>query len=82
MQFIPGAVVAVAIVATEFYKNIGFIKPEIIAKTVWVPSLVVGIVGAVLLGWGTKPWNLIAWDGITYGTLATGLVLIYKRVVK
>ena len=82
MQLAPVPVIGLAIIVTQFYKNAGFINPDFSKKTVWLPSLVVGIIGAILLGYGTKAWNLIAWDAICYAGASTYAVLIAKRVVK
>jgi len=81
-QFMPLAVIGAAIAVTELYKKVGFIKPEIIAKTIWLPALIVGIVGAILLGIDKEPWNIIAWNAITYAAGASYIVLIAKRTIK
>lgn len=81
LQFAPVAVIGAAIAITQLYKSLDFIKKEIKDKTIWVPPLIVGILGAVLLGIDTKAWNIIAWDAITYAGAATYAVLIAKRTV-
>ncbi len=78
-QFAPAAVIGVAISVTELCKK--YIRKEIIDRVIWLPSLIVGIVGAILLDWG-KPWNIIAWNGISYASAAIAAVLVVKRAIK
>jgi hypothetical protein len=79
--FGPAAVIGAAIAITQLYKSLVNIPVDFVNKTIWVPPLVVGIVGAILLGIGTKSWNLIAWDAITYAGAACYAVLIAKRTI-
>lgn len=79
MQFAPGAVIGVAIAITELLKK--YIRKEIMDKIVWVPPLVVGIIGAILLDWG-KAWNIVAWDAICYAAISCFTVLVVKRTIK
>ena len=79
-QFAPAAVIGAAIAITEMVKNI--VPKETMDKIIWLPGLIVGILGAVLLGIGSKPWNVIAWDAITYAAASSYAVLIAKRTIR
>lgn len=77
MTVVPGAVISLAIAMTELYKKL--VPEEIIKKTIWIPPLVIGVIGAVCLGYGVKPVMQIIWDGLTYAGVACYVVLIQKR---
>lgn len=79
-QVLPLIVGAAAFGVTEVYKNLWFIRPDILEKTIWVPSAVVGIIGAVLLGLdqGLGVGTIIV-NAIAYSTIAPGVVLAVKR---
>lgn len=72
----PAGVIGVAYVATELFRK--FPNQVFVGRFIWLPSALVGVVGAVLLGW-EKPWFEIAWDAIQYAAVAPFLVLVVKR---
>jgi hypothetical protein len=73
----PAGVIGVAYIATEVFKQLRL--GEFGTKFIWLPSALVGIVGAVLLSW-SQPWYTIAWNAIQYAAVAPFLVLVVKRV--
>ena len=80
VQFVPLAAIGLAIVVTELYKNIGFIKPETIQKTIWIPPLITGLAYAILTYWG-QPWNEILKEAFICSAGAAYAVLIAKRTI-
>ncbi len=72
----PAGVVGVAYIVTELFRK--FPNSVFVERFIWLPSALVGVIGAVLLSWG-KPWNVIAWDAIQYAAVAPFLVLVIKR---
>jgi hypothetical protein len=79
-QFAPAAVIGAGIAITEMVKLI--VPKATMDKIIWLPGLLVGILGAIFLGIGSKPWNLIAWDAICYAAASSYAVLIAKRTIK
>jgi hypothetical protein len=75
----PAGVIALAIAITALLKK--FVPKETLTKVIWLPPLIVGIIGAILLGWG-KAWNLIAWDALVYAGISSYLVLVKRRTIK
>lgn len=78
-QLAPAGVIGAAIAVTQILKT--YIRKDIMDKIIWLPGLVVGIIGAILLDFG-KPWNIIAWNAFTYAAAASFAVLIAKRTIK
>ena len=78
-QLAPASVIGVAIAATALIKK--FVPKKVFDRIVWLPPMVVGVAGAIVLGWGGE-WQKITWDAITYGAIASYAVLVVKRVAK
>jgi hypothetical protein len=73
----PAAVIGAAIALTELWKR--FASSSIAAKLIWLPALIVGIVGAILT---TNPFEArpVVWNALTWSAMACYVVLIVKRL--
>jgi hypothetical protein len=73
----PVAVIGVAIAVTSLFKK--YVNKSFVDKFIWLPPMLVGIIGAVLL---TEPFSIkiLIWNAFSWAAGAAFIVLIVKRI--
>jgi len=80
-ELLPAAVIGAAIACTSLFKVYAAkgISQSFVDKFIWLPSVIVGIIGALLL---TNPlaWRMVVWNAFCWAAGAAFIVLIVKRL--
>jgi hypothetical protein len=80
-DLLPAAVIGAAIACTSLFKVYvaKIISQDFVDKFIWLPSIIVGVIGALLL---TNPltWRMVVWNAFCWAAGAAFIVLIVKRL--